>query len=71
MEEDSWLCFYATISVLDLPLFKGKQRKCEGRKEKMLKEIKKNMIAKNIPSPSLELPIRRDPLTCSKNLMET
>lgn len=37
----------------------------------MLKEIKKNMIAKNIPSPSLELPIRRDPLTCSKNLMET
>ena len=57
VEEDSWLCFHARISVLD-GLFFPKDRKSEGRKEKkgkIFKDILK-MIARNIPSPSLGVP---------------
>lgn len=43
MEEDSWLCFYARITILDSPFFFLKERKenvekrGKERKEKMFK----------------------------------
>lgn len=51
---------------------KESKEKVKERKER--ENVKRNlkiMIARNIPSPSLGLPIRKDPLNFSRNLMET
>lgn len=49
----------------------SKEKVKEGKERENVKRNFKIMIARNIPSPSLGLPIRKDPLTFSRNLMGT